>query len=243
MKLHALLVAVFALPMAAGAGADERDVVVTGHNWAPFISPMGEPFRARTATDNTLANWFYGADRNRDGALTEAEMVADADRFFALLDTKADGQIDPDELIHYEWEVAPDIQVNSRTRRQPGTPPDKPSGKPASWDEFTLDGGDRPRPRSDRRRANGLQGAARYALLNMPQPVAAADTDLDRSITRGEFRAAAVARFQLLDEARQGRLALASLQARLTANQARKRSRNREDEEDARLGIPLPPGN
>ena len=28
---------------------------------------MGEPFRARTPNDDTLARWFYQADRNRDG--------------------------------------------------------------------------------------------------------------------------------------------------------------------------------
>ena len=33
-------------------------ITVTGHAWAPFISPMGEPFRARTPDDDTLADWF-----------------------------------------------------------------------------------------------------------------------------------------------------------------------------------------
>ena len=37
----------------------------------------------------------------------------------------------------------------------------------------------------------GLQGAARYALLNIPEPVAAADTDFNRGITLEEFRQAA----------------------------------------------------
>ena len=61
-------------------------IKVTGHAWAPFISPMGEPFRAgRPAT----IPWRIGlrqADCNRDGVLTAAEMQADADRFFAKLD-------------------------------------------------------------------------------------------------------------------------------------------------------------
>ena len=81
---------------------------------------MGEPFRAHSATDDTLADWFRQADRNADGVLTADEMVADAERFFATLDTNHDGQIDPDELAHYEWEIAPDIQVMARTRRAPG---------------------------------------------------------------------------------------------------------------------------
>ncbi|HWC56097.1 MAG TPA: hypothetical protein VG434_03915 [Sphingomicrobium sp.] len=83
---------------AAVAAPDKPQILVTGHQWAPFISPMGEPFRAHSATDDTLADWFYKADTNRDGVLTAAEMVADAERFFARLDTNHDGQIDPDEL-------------------------------------------------------------------------------------------------------------------------------------------------
>src|SRR6478752_418872 len=92
---------------------------VVGHAWAPFISPMGEPFRARTAGDDTMATWFRQADRNHDGVLTADEMQADADRFFAVLDADHNGEIEPDELAHYEYEVAPDIQVMSRTRRDP----------------------------------------------------------------------------------------------------------------------------
>ena len=40
-------------PRSAGA-----PITVTGHAWAPFISPMGEPFRAHSPTDDTLADWF-----------------------------------------------------------------------------------------------------------------------------------------------------------------------------------------
>src|SRR5438270_12795075 len=105
----------FTLLILLALGAQEpasqsTPITVTGHPWAPFISPMGEPFRAHSATDDTLADWFRQADRNGDGLLTINEMVADAERFFAKLDTDNDGQIDPDELAHYEWEVAPDIQ-------------------------------------------------------------------------------------------------------------------------------------
>ena len=47
-------------------------------------------------------------------------MQADAARFFAALDTDHNGEIDPDEIANYEWEIAPDIQVMSKTRRAPG---------------------------------------------------------------------------------------------------------------------------
>lgn len=195
-------------------------VVVTGRPWAPFISPMGEPFRAHRSTDDTLAIWFAQADRNHDGILTVDEMQADADRFFAVIDTDHDGEIDPDELVHYEWEVAPEIQVNSRTRRQPGENA-----------ELTR-----------HRKPDGLQGAARYSLLNIPEPVAAADADFNRGISLSEFRQAAVARFQLLDAAHQGRIGLTQLQAARASLQMAGRQKPSEDSADQRVGNPLPPG-
>ena len=58
-----------------------------------------------------------------------------------------------------------------------------------------------------------LQGAARYGLLNIPEPVAAADTDFDRGVSLAEFRFAAVRRFQLLDSTRSGAIRLDQFEA------------------------------
>jgi hypothetical protein len=230
MLLPALL-----LPLLAAAQtADTRPVYVTGHAWAPFISPMGEPFRAHTATDDTLARWFAQADRNHDGNLTADEMVADAERFFATLDSDHNGEIDPDELANYEYEIAPDIQVMSRTRPAPGVASPQPESRKsrrkreAEMEEAAL------------ALRGGLQGAARYGLLNIPEPVAAADTDFDRGISLSEFRQAAIARFALLDGTHSGRLSLAQLEALrpvVTADVRRKRPK---DAPDARVGNPLP---
>jgi len=210
-------------------------VVVTGRPWAPFISPMGEPFRAHRTSDDTLAAWFAQADSNHDGSLTVGEMEADAARFFATLDTDHDGEIGPDELVHYEWEVAPEIQVNARTKRQPGEKPDL-SRRSGDEDDFSA------RPARRDRKSGGLQGAARYALLNIPEPVAAADADFNRGITLAEFRQAAVARFQLLDTAHQGRIGLAQLQAVRSSLQMAGRQKPNDDSPDPRVGNPLPPG-
>src|SRR5882757_5358673 len=133
MPLAAAILSI--LVAAAEAKVPDKPIVVTGHAWAPFISPMGEPFRAHAVSDDTFANWFYEADRNRDGVLTPDEMQADADRFFAKLDTNHDGEIDPDELVQYEWDVAPEIQVNSRHMRAPGEPRPKEEIKRASQNE------------------------------------------------------------------------------------------------------------
>jgi hypothetical protein len=232
--LHPILL----LPLLAAAAQlpSAEPVVVTGHAWAPFISPMGEPFRARTPADDTLAAWFGKADRNRDNVLTADEMVADAERFFGALDTSGDGEIDPDELAHYEYEIAPEIQVMSRTRSAPG--------------EVRSDE-DESRRDKVRRRAlevdvslglgGALQGAARYGLLNIPEPVAAADADFDRGVSLSEFKAAALDRFQLLDSNRQGRLTLAQLQPLRPPPPDDRRRRKRNDKlPDQRLGNPLP---
>jgi len=217
------------IALMAAAPAEEK-IVVTGHGWAPFISPMGEPFRAKTKADDTLAMWFTKADLNRDGWLTVEEMQADARRFFLRLDDDEDGAIGPDELVHYEWEVAPDVQLSSRARSAPGIIPPKEKKR------------DRPDPR---RRDPFLQGAARYSLLNLPEPVAAADANFNRSITLAEFERAASDRFSLLDTARRGSLnlpELVQLRERMIAEAAKKdrrRQRPGEDEDDQRVATPL----
>jgi hypothetical protein len=243
MLLSALILPILA--SAAGASPPTSNpITVTGHAWAPFISPMGEPFRARTATDDTLADWFRQADRNHDGVLSVDEMQADAERFFAKLDTSHGGEIDPEELANYEYEIAPDIQVMSRTRRAPGQPPVALDG-----DSESKRSRDKQRRRRDQEEYASLgiggarQGAARYGLLNIPEPVAAADTDFNRGISLDEFRQAAIARFQLLDVAHQGRLTLAQLEAlRPTPPVDGHAPKLKENVLDSRVGNPLPPG-
>jgi hypothetical protein len=224
-------------------------ITVTGHQWAPFISPMGEPFRAHSVTDDTLADWFYQADTNRDGYLTAAEMVADAERFFAKLDTDHDGELDPDEVAQYEYEVAPEIQVMSRTRRAPGHPaPAAIAREPGDLD-FDSERTHRHRGDDDEDYYGSLgiggtlEGAGRYSLLNMPEPVAAADANFDRSVTLQEFRQAAVARFEMLDKAHQGRITLAQLEAMPHAPSSGGRKRKVDLKAvDTRIGEPLPSG-
>jgi Ca2+-binding EF-hand superfamily protein len=222
------------------AAADDPPITVRGYPWAPFISPMGEPFRASSTGEAPIATWFAQADRNRDGVLSADEMQLDADRFFARLDDNEDGQIDREELVNYESVIAPEIQVNSNWRRtrseaaiQAGTPsPDRrreggKRGKDDEHDGYHLD---------------GLQGAARYGLLNIPQPVAGADADFNRAISLQEFRQAALYRFKLLDSHGQGRITLAELAERLPTRPKGKRAKPRKDAVDSRIGLPLPEG-
>jgi EF hand len=240
------IVAVILSGLAAAAPAADasRPIYVNGHAWAPFISPMGEPFRAHDQTDDTLADWFRKADRNGDGVLTEDEMVADAERFFRQLDTDGNGEIDPDELSDYEYEIAPDVQVNSRRRPAPGDP--APKAEESHEDvapSHGRSGGVRRLDLDQLAIGGGLQGAARYGLLDMPEPVAAADTDFNRGISLEEFREAAVRRFALLDSRHVGQLTLPQLEAIRTAALANARKSKRNDKaRDARIGNGLPPG-
>jgi hypothetical protein len=71
-------------------------------------------------------------------------------------------------------------------------------------------------------------GAARFGLLAIPHPIMSADDDLNRGISIAEWDRAAASRFNMLDEAHDGRLTLAELTAR--------RMRMFEDRRGARQG-------
>ena len=234
MPLSTIIVAMLAL----AAGPEEAPITVRGYPWAPFISPMGEPFRGGRTDEPPIVRWFNRADLDHDGLLTREELQADADRFFTRRDSNHDGQSDPDERKAYELEIAPEIQVNSEWRRPRGSTKPQPTAEDAS--------GDWPRkPKADGHdgyRTDGLQGAARYGLLNIPQPVASADADFNRAITQAEFRQAAQHRFTLLDSRGEARITLAELEARLPTRPEGKRAKRSKDERDVRIGQPLPQG-
>lgn len=236
------MVAVLLLPfLAAAATPGGGQVIVTGLAWAPFISPMGEVFRPHSVSDDTLADWFNQADRNHDGVLTPDEMKADADRFFDTLDTDHNGEIEPDELVRYEWQLAPEIQVNARRRRARGEKSDVVKDADDLNSGASPSRSDRHQPERDPDPEVGPEGAARYALLNIPEPVASADADFNRSISRAEFEQAAAERFQLLDRQRSGKLTLAVLRPLLPAPPVKGKHHSKETR-DTRVGQPLPPG-
>lgn len=145
-----------------------------------FVSPSGEPFRG----GDGLAAWFAGADADKDGALTLAELRADAQRFFKVVDASGDGVVDGFEVQRYEAEIAPEIT------------------------SLAIEG-----LRAGRRGGveMGRQGAARFGLLNTPHPVRAGDLDLDGRVTEAEWSRAAARRFDLLDKAKAGQLTLDTL--------------------------------
>jgi hypothetical protein len=156
-----------------------------------FLSPMGEPFRAGANDPYPSALWFAQADADHDGKLTRSEMIADADRFFARLDSNHDGEITPTENRVYEDQIAPEIR--SQVGRE-----DNPLDflKPV---------------KRDKRAPIMPEGAGRWSSLPIPQPVIAADSDMNRGVSQAEFRAAANERFGRLDTTGRGYLTLATM--------------------------------
>ncbi len=193
-----------------------------GAGYAPrphlFISPMGEPFRATESREVLIARWFDGANTSHDGRLTLAQFQADAARFFAVLDSNHDGVIDADEIRYYENEMVPEVHMSQQGGGYGGGGyggghggghhggmggGGRHGGGGGGGDMGGTSGDSEPsstQPSHDIGSYDqGRQGAGRFSLLNIPEPVAAADADMNRTITPEEWRAAATRRFHLLD--------------------------------------------
>jgi hypothetical protein len=57
----------------------------------------------------------------------------------------------------------------------------------------------------------GREGAARFGLLNEPEPVANADENVDGQVSSAEWKKATARRFARLDHAHTGKLILSDL--------------------------------
>jgi len=182
------------------------------HHRHLFISPSGEPFRG----PDGFSAWFAQADADHDGAVSLAEFQADAERAFKLYDTDGDGVIDGLEIQAYERQSVPEISEFAFGGDEDG---DGDRGR-----RRRTRGGGRQHPPADRRdgelsdaasafRGAGATGAARFSLLNEPEPLLAADDDVDGKVTRAEWARATARRFARLDRTLAGRLTVAALRA------------------------------
>lgn len=219
-----LLLPAMLMALSACASDDPRD---GGRGGGPpggpprirlFISPSGEPFRG----EGGLARWFAQADANHDGAITLDEFRIDALRSFKVLDVNGDGTIDGFELQAYERDIVPEIgimtfddpaQGGGRIRRgaSGGVPNGGSSPRTNDTGGSHVDAESLLRQQSLRIPAAGRDGAARYSLINEPQPIAAADADLDGKVTLAEWKAITDRRFAKLDHLKTGRLTIDSL--------------------------------
>lgn len=182
MQRTTALIVALAFPLlvpAAPAAAQQRRV---------FISPMGQPFHGSDQAPDPERAWFAAADANADGAITRAEFQADAARFFATLDRGHDGEIDPDDIENYENAIAPEVRSGDGGARIIAPSSDSEGGaKMPAYDASRL-------------------GAARFSYFDLPEPVTAADRNLNRGVDAREFADAADKRFDSLDKNRDGKL-------------------------------------
>ncbi|WP_232475859.1 EF-hand domain-containing protein [Flavisphingomonas formosensis] len=168
-----------------------------------FLSPMGEPFRAGPGVPYPVAAWFAKADTDHDGKLTVGEFVAESDAYFNTLDLNHDGEIDPAEISAYETKV-PEV-AQFRMGGGPG------GGRWKEEQSKASDSDSEAPPEPAYPVFEGPMGAGSWSFLNIPQPVASADSDFNRGVSAREFHAAAIRRFGLIDTAHVGVLTLATL--------------------------------
>lgn len=195
-KLLLLAAAATALAAAPAQAEPRPDAPPRGRL---FVSPSGQPFRVADG----LSVWFAQADADHDGRLTAAEFQADAERAFARYDADRDGVLSGLEIQAYEREEAPEI-----TEFAFADGPRGKGGRPGLGRRLIRGAG--PAPDGGFQGA-GASGAARFSLLNEPQPLLAADEDVDGKVRRAEWDRASARRFARLDRGQAGVLTLAAL--------------------------------
>ncbi len=178
LPLHAALaLLLMPAPLAAQPASDPAPTEQV------FVAPSGEVFRNSPGAPWPVADWFAAADIDGDKRLTLAEYQADADRYFATLDSDRSGRLEPAEIDRYEAEVLAGLPARV------GPPPRG-----------------RARPDPDRPRGAGL-----YGLMDIRHPVKAADIDMNAHVTQAEYRAIMARRFERLDQVGRGAIRLAEL--------------------------------
>ncbi len=191
-----------------------------------FISPCGQPFRAPERAPYPVVNWFKQANKAGDGKLTKSEFVADAGAFFDILDRSHRGVLDPFDVQFYERRIAPEVlgyrvdvtafaPYGRRWRAQyaPSTPYGGPGG--SMGDPGVPQGDyDHEKENNEGKQAPleiANQGAAPYSFFEAPEPVTAADANLNGFIKKAEFLDLAQRHFGELDTAGRGYLVLDAL--------------------------------
>lgn len=176
-----------------------------------YLSLMGEPFVASPG-QSPLGSWVAGADVDKNGMVSLAELTIDADRFFKKLDVDGDGRIGGEEMTRYEQQIAPAGLRAAAGARPVGA--DLPNVASETYGEAASRGA----PRAGRDGLpGGMQGPqtsygsggqrSEYSGLNsIPQPVAMTDVDMSGSVTAEEFARAAARRFLTHDLDKNGLL-------------------------------------
>ncbi|HEX4181917.1 MAG TPA: hypothetical protein VHY34_01515 [Caulobacteraceae bacterium] len=188
-----------------------------------FISPFGQPFRAKDTAPYPVVDWFKQVDKNSDSKVDKTEFLADAAFFFDALDVNKDGVLSPMEVRRYERGIAPEI-LGYRVKiadgaRVPGLHGGRlwrTQGGPAGQGVMgALPPDAAPDPNDTRKIPHSLDesrnGASPFSFFDQPEPVTAADLDFNGIIRKKNFLKLAGVHFQTLDHKDQGYLTLAAL--------------------------------
>ena len=207
--LGLIAMSVAAQAFAQAAPKDYRD------RFNVFISPSGQPFRARMNAPYPVADWFKQADRNGDGKIDKAEFIADALTFFAFLDKNGDSVLSPQEIAYYEQRIAPEVlgyRIETESLTVPGrhgllwrvgVTPDSAIDPGANSGEDA----DAPKEHVD----ESGEGASPSSFFDEPEPVMAADLSFRGLVNKQGFIRLAGIHFDTLDADDQGYLVLEKL--------------------------------
>jgi hypothetical protein len=214
---------VFGAPWLAAAQDDGWEDPASWPN--VFISPFGQPFRAKDGAPYPMADWFKQADKNADGKLDHAEFMADATAFFEALDVNKDGVLDALEVQRYERRIAPEILgfrvkvADNDARRVAGLfggalwlTQGGPAGQ-GVMGALPPDAGPDPSegPKIPHSIDESRNGASPFSFFDQPEPVTAADVEFSGYIRKKNFLRLAGVHFQTLDHKQQGYLVQAEL--------------------------------
>lgn len=183
-------------PPGAGGGRPPAEAPVT--TLAGRVLGGGvEPDAPGTDCPALLKAWLLKVDTDRDGRLSVAEAQADADALLAEIDANRDGYATPSEIEAWREKVAPLAYADRKLRRQPGSSEDDQGG-----------GGSARQQRSEIDKTGGDHGPGRLdsGFRGQPDPIMAADANLDFRVDKAELEARVKARFDKLDLDHDGKL-------------------------------------
>jgi len=222
-------IAAGAAPLALGLGSPrtaraQADFDDAGAWPNVFISPFGQPFRAKDGAPYPVADWFKQVDKNADGKIDHAEFIADAAFFFDALDVNKDGVLDSFEVLRYERRIAPEIlgyRVSASAAETHGVAGlfggrlwlAQGSGPGAQGVIGALppDAAEPSEHKIPHSIDESRNGASPFSFFDQPEPVTAADLDFTGFIRKKNFLRLADVHFKSLDHKELGYLTLASL--------------------------------
>jgi len=168
----------------------------------PTFSLNGEPLvppQWPQKCEDAIDMWFDRLDAGHTGGVTLAELTADAERQYKLMDLRHDGKVTAEELSKYRLKIMGGHYLSVSTPGQRvglGRGSDDDARPGDRLDEPADD--DRPH----KRHGDDDRPVDAYAALvsDQPDPVMSADNDLDGSVTWDEFRALVAQDFAEFDK-------------------------------------------